>query len=145
MSQSQSKPEKELSNTLMISYLGPDIHLNILEDVFREKCLELQTSMPEDIRFIESIRVAYVIFPSIPSATKVYESIGGSIYINGNYYSIDFTPNVSNNIYNPNPNKTSITYITSVSDYNAYTTAMETTVHEDWICEFVIYLLKCLV
>jgi hypothetical protein len=135
--QSSSKHQKELSNTLIISYLGPDINLSILEDVIREICLELQTSMPDDIRFIESIRVAYVIFPSIPAATKVYESLGGFLSINGNSYEIDYTPNVSNNVYNPNPNKTSITYITSVSDYNAYTTALETTVHEDWICEFV--------
>jgi hypothetical protein len=66
--------------------------------------------------------------------------LGGSILINGHYYKIDFTPNNivnQNNNNNLNPNKTSITYITNVSDYNNYTTAMETTVHEDWICEYV--------
>jgi len=119
--------------------LGPDVNLQMLEDVVRDRCLDIQTSMPEDIRYIESLRVAYLIFPSIPVATKVFESLNGIIYINGNYYTIDYTPNLANNHYmNPNQNKTSITYITNISDSSAYTTAMETTVHEDWICEFVL-------
>lgn len=130
------KQEKEMSNTLMITQLGPDINLNILEDVFREKCLDCQTSMPEDIKFMESIRLAYIIFPSTAAASKVYDSLNGLIYINGNYYQVDYTPNVMN--YNINSsNKAPLTYVQSVSDLNAFTTALETTVHEDWICEFV--------
>jgi hypothetical protein len=128
---------KELSNTLMVSNLGPGINLSIIEDIFYEKCLELQTSMPEDYRFIESLRVAYVIFPSTSTAAKIYETLGGMIYINGNYYTLDFTPNISGNNFNSNSNKTSVTYVTSVTDRSALTTSMETTVHEDWICEFV--------
>jgi len=95
--------------------------------------------MPEDIRYIESLNIAYIIFPSIPVATKVYENLmWGKILINGHYYNIDFTPNLANNhLNNQNSNKTSITYITNYNDSSAYTTAMETTVHEDWICEFV--------
>jgi hypothetical protein len=135
------RSDKELSNTLMVSDLGPDINLNVLEEVFNEKCMQLQTSMPEDIRFLESLRVAYVIFPSIPVATKVYESSGGSIYMNGNIYKLDFTPNFNNYNINQTTNK-SITYITNVSEYSPYTTAMETTVHEDWMCEFVIINIK---
>lgn len=111
----------------------------MLEDVVRDRCLDIQTSMPDDIRLIESLKVAYLIFPSIPVATKVIENLKGQIYVNGNYYKIDYTPNLANNHYmNPNQNKTSITYITNISDSSAYTTAMETTVHEDWICEFVL-------
>ena len=128
---------KELSNTLMVSNLGPGINLSIIEDVFSEKCLELQTSMPEDYRFIDSLRVAYVIFPSTSAAAKIYEILGGLIYINGNNYSMDFTPNLSSNNLTQNLNKTSVTYVTSVTDKSALTTSMETTVHEDWICEFV--------
>lgn len=133
------RSDKELSNTLMVSDLGPDIDLNVLEEVFNEKCLQLQTSMPEDFRFIESLRVAYIIFPSIPVATKIYESSGGTIHINGNIYKLDFTPNLNNYNTHQTTNK-SITYITNVSEYSPYTTAMETTVHEDWICEFVSLL-----
>lgn len=119
--------------------LGPDVNLEMLEDTVRDRCLEIQTSMPDDIRFIESLRTAYLIFPSIPVATKVYESLNGFILINNKNYKIDYTPNLANNHYmNPNQNKTSITYITNISDSSAYTTAMETTVHEDWICEFVL-------
>ncbi len=111
----------------------------MLEDVVRDRCLEIQTSMPDDIRLIESLGSAYLIFPSIPVATKVYESLNGLIFINGKNYKIDYTPNLANNHYmNHNQNKTSITYITNISDSSAYTTAMETTVHEDWICEFVL-------
>ena len=129
------KPEKELSNTLMVSELGPYINLTVLEEVFNEKCMQLQTSMPEDIRFLESLRAAYVIFPSIPVAVKVYESTGGVIYINGNNYRMEYTPNFNNN-FNHTTNK-SITYIRNTSESSPFTTAMETTVHEDWICEFV--------
>jgi hypothetical protein len=130
---------KELSNTLIISDLGPDVNLNILEDVFREKCLDLQTSMPDDIKFLESMRSAYIIFPSIPVATKIYESTLGKIYINANYYELVFTPNFASNSnpYIPSQNKSSLTYVTSLNDNSQYTTSMETTVHEDWICEFV--------
>ena len=111
----------------------------MLEEVIRDRCLDIQTSMPDDIRLIDSLRVAYLIFPSIPVATKVYEKLNGSIYINNQNYKIDYTPNLANNHYmNPNQNKTSITYITNISDSSSYTTAMETTVHEDWICEFVL-------
>ena len=68
-------PQKEPSNTLIVSNLGIDINLSILEDVFREKCLDLQTSMPDEIRFLESLRVAYVSFPSIPVSTKIFQVI----------------------------------------------------------------------
>jgi hypothetical protein len=73
--------EKELSNTLIVSNLGPDINLQILEEVFHEKCLEFQTSMPEDIRYIESLKTAYIIFPSIPVSTKVLEVFNNLIII----------------------------------------------------------------
>lgn len=128
--------QKEVSNTFIISELGPDINLNSLEEVLQEKCLQLQTSMPEDIRFMESIRVAFIVMPSIPAATKLYESLGGCIYLNGNYYRFNYTPNLTNNS-NIQQNKTSTTYITSLNENSTYTTSMETTVHEDWICEFV--------
>jgi hypothetical protein len=140
-SQIQEKETKELSNTLMISELGPDVNLSILDDVIRDKCLELQTSMPEDIRFMESIHLAFVVMPSIPAATKLYECLRGSIYINGNYYPLKYTPNLTSNS-SVNQNKTSTTYITSLNENSAYTTSMETTVHEDWICEFVNLFLK---
>jgi hypothetical protein len=123
----------------MIADLGPYINLTVLEEVFNEKCIQLQTSMPEDIRFLESLRAAYIIFPSIPVAAKVYESTGGVIYINGNNYKIEYTPNYTSNIHNQTSSK-SITYLKNASDYSPFTTAMETTVHEDWICEFVIFL-----
>lgn len=72
--------------------------------------------------------------------TYIIQSLNGTIHINGHYYEVDYTPNVSSNYYNnPNQNKTSVTYITNISDHQSYTTSMETTVHEDWICEYVFY------
>ena len=99
--------------------------------------------MPEDIRYLESLNIAYIIFPSIPVATKVYEGLNGNLLVNGHTYEIDYSPNLANNHFmNQNQNKTSVTYITNYKDSSAYTTAMETTVHEDWICEFVLCLFK---
>jgi hypothetical protein len=126
---------KEPSNTLLISNLGADINKEILDDIFREKCIELQTSVPEDIRLIESLGIAYVIFPSIPVCTLVYECLKGKILINGNYYYLNFTPNLTNNNFSGNPHD-SVTYVTHINKANNYQTSMETTVHEDWYCEY---------
>ena len=125
---------KEPSNTLLISNLGADINKEILDDIFREKCIELQTSVPEDIRLIESLGIAYVIFPSIPVCTFVYECLKGKILINGNYYYLNFTPNLTNNL-NGNSHD-SVTYVTHINKANNFQTSMETTVHEDWYCEY---------
>ena len=126
---------KEPSNTLLISNLGADINKEILDDIFREKCIELQTSVPEDIRLIESLGIAYVIFPSIPVCTLVYECLKGKILINGNYYYLNFTPNLTNNNFSGNPHD-SVTYVTHINKANNFQTSMETTVHEDWYCEY---------
>jgi RNA recognition motif-containing protein len=123
---------KEPSNTFLLSNLGPDINNEILEDIFREKCLEAETSMPEDIRFIESLNLAYIIFPSISVAMKLYEKLNGKIIINGSPYNLSYTPNTQQ----INNNRESITYVTHLIDNNSYTTSMETTVHEDWYCEY---------
>ncbi len=132
---------KEVSNTLIISGLGLDINKSIVEDVINDRCLLLQTSMPEDIKLISAIRVAYIIFPSIQAASKVLESFCGLIPINGNNYEINYTPSFSN-INNPNVAKPSTTYITSLnSDNSQYTTSMETIVHEDWICDYVFFII----
>ena len=126
---------KEPSNTLLISNLGADINKEILDDIFREKCIELQTSVPEDIRLIESLGIAYIIFPSIPVCTLVYECLKGKILINGNYYYLNFTPNLTNNNFTGNPHE-SVTYVTHINKANNFQTSMETTVHEDWYCEY---------
>lgn len=123
---------KEPSNTFILSNLGPDINNEILEDIFREKCLEAETSMPEDIRLIESLNLAYIIFPSISVAMKLYEKLNGKIIINGSLYNLSYTPNTQQ----INNNRESITYVTHLIDNNSYTTSMETTVHEDWYCEY---------
>lgn len=129
---STSIPEKEPSNTLMVSDLGPDISKDILEDIFREKCISFHTSMPDDIIQVPDLRIAYVIFPSISVCMHVFESLQGKIYINGNFYLLSYTPNLQQN-----PTKESITYVTHLTDSNAFTTSMETIVHEDWFCEYV--------
>ena len=35
--------------------------------------------MPEDVHLIESLRVAYIVFPSVQAATKIYEVLSQSI------------------------------------------------------------------
>ena len=126
---------KEPSNTLLISNLGADINKEILDDIFREKCIELQTSVPDDIRLIESLGIAYIIFPSIPVCTLVFECLKGKILINGNYYYLNFTPNLTTNNFAGNPHE-SVTYVTHINKANNFQTSMETTVHEDWYCEY---------
>ena len=124
--------EKEPSNTLLVTDLGLDITKDIIEDIFREKCIMFHTSMPDDIIQVPELRIAYVVFPSISVCMHVYESLQGKIYINGNFYMLSFTPNLQQN-----PTKESITYVTHLTDSNAFTTSMETIVHEDWFCEYV--------
>jgi hypothetical protein len=57
-------------------------------------------------------------------------------------YKINFTPNINVNQINSANQPKTITYITNVTENQSYTTAMETTVHEDWICELVIFYNK---
>lgn len=125
-------PENEPSNTLLVRDLGPDITKDIIEDIFREKCIMFHTSMPDDIIQVPELRIAYVVFPSISVCMHVYDSLQGKIYINGNFYMLSFTPNLQQNT-----TKESITYVTHLTDSNAFTTSMETIVHEDWFCEYV--------
>lgn len=124
--------KKEPSNAIMISNLGPDISKDILEDIFREKCLDYQTSMPEEIRFLEELKMAYIIFPSIPCCTQIYEALNGKIFINGIIYDLTYTPNIAQQNH-----QESVTYVTHLTDSNSMTTSMETIVHEDWYCEYV--------
>jgi hypothetical protein len=56
-----------------VSDLGPQINAKILEEVFSEKCIEVGTSLPENIRFIEALRLAYIIFPSVQACTKIFD------------------------------------------------------------------------
>ena len=76
----------------------------------------------------------YHVFPSIPVCTFVYECLKGKILINGNYYYLNFTPNLTNNL-NGNSHD-SVTYVTHINKANNFQTSMETTVHEDWYCEY---------
>lgn len=94
--------------------------------------------MPDNFKLIDSLHMAYVIFPSVAAATKVLEQLGGVTYLNGNYYRVEFTPDL-----NQVSNKTGMTYVQNVNDKtSAYTTSLETTVLEDWICEFVPCFIK---
>ena len=56
-----------------MSDLGPHINAKILEEVFGERCIEVGTSLPEDIRFIEALKIAYIIFPSVQACTKIFD------------------------------------------------------------------------
>ena len=133
--QNQSQKQKEEpSNTLLITDLDTNITKEILEDIFREKSLNLQISMPVDIRLVEALNIAYIIFPSVTSCVMVYNSlINQKILINGKYFPVQFSPNLTSNYSN---NRDTLTYVTQISSNTSLTTSMETTVHEDWYCVY---------
>ena len=108
--------------------------IEILEDIFREKSLNLQISMPVDIRLVEALNIAYIIFPSVTSCVMVHNSlINQKILINGKYFPVQFSPNLTSNYSN---NRDTLTYVTQISSNTSLTTSMETTVHEDWYCVY---------
>jgi hypothetical protein len=131
--QNQSQKE-EPSNTILITDLDTNITKDTLEEIFRDKCIKLQVSMPVDIRLIEALNVAYIIFPSVTSCVIVYNSlINQKILINGKYFPIQFSPNLTQKYSN---NRDTLTYVTQISSNTSLTTSMETTVHEDWYCVY---------
>ena len=92
----------------------------------------MQISLPSDIRLVEALNIAYIIFPSITSCVVVYNSlINQKILINGKYYSVQFSPNLTQKYNN---NRDTLTYVTQISSNTNLTTSMETTIHEDWYC-----------
>ena len=130
----KSQPKEEPSNTILITDLDTNITKETLEDIFREKCLKLQISMPVDIRLIEALNSAYIIFPSVTSCVIVYNSlINQKILINGKYFPAQFSPNLTSKYNN---NRDTLTYVTQISSNTSLTTSMETTVHEDWYCVY---------
>lgn len=132
-SSNQNKKE-EPSNTILITDLDTNINKDTLEEIFRDKCLQLQISMPIDIRLIEALNVAYIIFPSVTSCIAVYKSLlNQKILINGKYFPIQFAPNLTQNYGN---NRDTMTYVTQISSNSSLTRSMETTVHEDWYCVY---------
>lgn len=90
--------------------------------------------MPVDIRLVEALNIAYVIFPSITSCVIVYNSLlNQKILINGKYFPVQFSPNLTQKYSN---NRDTLTYVTQISSNTSLTTSMETTVHEDWYCVY---------
>jgi hypothetical protein len=132
--QNNQNQKEEPSNTILITDLDTNITKETLEDIFRDKCLKLQISMPIDIRLVEALNIAYVIFPSITSCVIVYNSLlNQKILINGKYFPVQFSPNLTQKYSN---NRDTLTYVTQISSNTSLTTSMETTVHEDWYCVY---------
>lgn len=132
--QNNQNQKEEPSNTILITDLDTNITKETLEDIFRDKCLKLQISMPLDIRLVEALNIAYVIFPSITSCVIVYNSLlNQKILINGKYFPVQFSPNLTQKYSN---NRDTLTYVTQISSNTSLTTSMETTVHEDWYCVY---------
>ena len=130
----KEKEKEEPSNTILITDLDTNITKDTLEDIFREKCLKLQISMPIDIRIVEALNIAYIIFPSVTSCVIVYNSlVNKKILINGKYFPVQFSPNLTSKYSN---NRDTLTYVTQISSNTSLTTSMETTVHEDWYCVY---------
>ena len=93
--QNQAQKE-EPSNAILITDLDTNTTKDTLEDIFRNKCLKLQISMPIDIRLLEALNIAYIIFPSVTSCVIVYNSLANQkILINGKYFPIQFSPNLT--------------------------------------------------
>ena len=89
--------------------------------------------MPIDIRIIEALGTAYIIFPSTTNCVIVFNSLqNNKININNKLYNVNFSPNLAKNSYN----RDTKTYVKEI-DNDSYTKAsMETTVHEDWYCVY---------
>ncbi len=135
-SSTQNNQEEEPSNTLLITEIDPYISKDILEDVFREKCLDLETSLPIDIHLIEALNSAYIIFPSVSVCITVYNSLPDhQISINSRLYPVQYSPNLTQNRTYA---RDSMTYVTEVETKEGaqVQTSMETTVHEDWYCVY---------
>ena len=89
---------------------------------------------------MESLNSAYIVFPSADASELVYKYLNGKIYIKGKNYLVQYSPDGKGKKSNDSGDKKStFTYFQNVTEFPNYTAAMETTVHEDWICEYVSY------
>jgi len=61
-----------LNPQLTLSNVSSDIKKHQLEAQFRQLAQMASVSQPESIQIIEALKMAYVVFPSIPAASKVY-------------------------------------------------------------------------
>lgn len=64
------------------------------------------------------------------------KSLNGKVKLNSFKCNVSYVPNYTPNHSN-HFNKPTVSYVTNITEFNNYTAALETTVHEDWICEFV--------
>ena len=89
--------------------------------------------MPIDIRIIEALGTAYIIFPSTTNCVIVFNSLqNNKININNKFYSVNFSPNLVQNSYN----RDTMTYVKEIDTDPFMKASMETTVHEDWYCVY---------
>jgi hypothetical protein len=145
-----SKTAKDPSNTLMLSNLTPDITDNHVKMYFKNLAISLGGGDPDDIQLIPALKTCYVKFSSIFTAQKFFQASEGKIILNGtDFVDVQFTPtnlNTSSSlgggnsgIYAGNIFQKQIMGIGAQynKEYGYLNQGVETTVHEDWLCEFV--------
>lgn len=93
--------------------------------------------MPDDIIALPSLKCAYIIFPSVEASDGLLDYLAGEIKLNGKYYPIAFTPNLSESKQESSmpgvPQSNQSNFPTNIIKYQN----SEIIVHEDWICENV--------
>lgn len=89
-----------------------------IEKYFNNAAIEAQTSQPNEVRLISTLKTAYVIFPSVEAAKRVLYSLEGTATINGAKIGMDF---YQMNLMKNKGNSTDANLI------------------QDWICDKVPY------
>ena len=66
--------------------------------------IEMETSIPDEIKYMGALGMAYVMFPSVDSACKVLNKLEGKVRVNETVFPLDFYPTSLFNSNNPNQN-----------------------------------------
>ena len=89
------------SNCIMVSNIPNTINKEEIESYFVALATQCHTKVPEEVQYISAFKTAYVVFPSVENAKKIWEKVNGTICLDGvtcnlEFYQMNLSKNKSN-------------------------------------------------
>jgi RNA recognition motif-containing protein len=63
----------------MVTPVPPTVSKEEIESYFTALSHQSHTKMPEEVQYISAFKTAYVVYPTVDSARKVFDRVNGSI------------------------------------------------------------------
>ena len=75
--------DKEESNCICVKPVPKSVSKEEIESYFTALSHQSHTKMPEEVQHISAFQTAYVVYPSVESARKVFDRVNGTISLDG--------------------------------------------------------------